>query len=61
MNKPQPPHPQYHVCWEQGETCGACGQRKKQRFTFAFFKPEPALALANDILKKGHTLIYVEQ
>lgn len=57
------PHPKYKVSWKQNECgpCRACNHKNTHTYTFSFFNPEPALALAIDIVKKGHTLLFVEQ
>lgn len=39
----------------------SCSRRIPQQHTFSFFNPEPALELATDIVRQGHTLLFVEQ
>ena len=53
----------YKVSWKQNDCgpCKACNHKHVSTFTFAFHSPEPAMELAIDILKNGHTLLFVEQ
>ena len=57
----QPPHPQYKVRWIVDSDCKSCGQHSKKQYTFAFFKPEPALDLAIYVLNHKHILLSVDQ
>jgi hypothetical protein len=52
-------YPEYKVCWIKKETC-ICGHEINSQLTYSFFNAENALKHAENVLKEGCTILYIE-